>query len=385
VSNAQKAIEAHKDPNMTRKDRIDDSRILLFSMGVLQTGASCPDLHCDEWKITATEDEIDAFASVRGKGVDLVILHMPLDDSIDADLPNVLRRISPMPYLPVMIMSADSAEAQRCRFLNSGADDVIHEQTSAVEVRARVRAMLRIKDLYAQLDSSRKALELVLDREQKLLIRLRKDNKALEAKCTTDPLTHVRNVRSFGNILEHEFKSAKRYNTSLSILALDIDHFKVVNDTHGHHSGDYVLKELAVILTRSVRESDVVARTGGEEFCILLPKADQEQAVIFAERIRQEVSARKFTVFGEDIHVTVSIGQATFPDNAEITAPTMLTYFADQALLLAKDTGRDRVVKFSDMPREKRLRMRQQQLKAANASHGHWSGQCEMMDIEVHS
>ena len=354
-------------------------------MGILRTGASCPDLHCSEWKIIAIEDEIDAFAAVRGKGIDLVILHMSLADTINSDLPNVLRGVSPMAYLPVMIMASDSAEAQRCRFLNSGVDDVIAEQTSAVEVRARIRAMLRIKDLYDQLAASRTALELVLDRELKLLARLQEDNKALKAKCTTDPLTHVRNVRSLGGILAHEFKSAKRYNTSLSILALDIDHFKVVNDTHGHHSGDYVLKELAVILTRSVRESDVVARTGGEEFCILLPKADQNQAAMFAERIRKKVSARKFTVFGSDIHVTVSIGQATFPDNAEITTPSMLAYSADQALLLAKDTGRDRVVKFSQMPREMRLQIREQQLDSARSSQGSWPVQCEMMDMAVHS
>jgi len=365
---------------MSNKERTDESRILLFTMGTPRAGASCPDLHCDQWEIVAIEDEIDAFAAVRGQRIDLVILNMSLNDSIDSDIPNVLRGISPQQYLPVMVMSTDSAEDQRCRFLDSGVDDVISEDTAAVEVRARVRAMLRIKDLYDQLASSRAALERVLDREQELMERLREDNKALKAKCTTDPLTHVRNVRSFGGILEHEFKSARRYGGALSILALDIDHFKLINDTYGHHSGDYVLKELAVIMTRSVRESDVVARTGGEEFCVLLPKADQDQAATFAERIRKEVCARKFTVFGKDIHVTVSIGQATFPDNAEVTAPGMLTYFADQALLQAKDTGRDRVVKFSDMPREMRLRLRKQQL---DAPQGDWSGQCEMIDMEV--
>jgi len=370
---------------MTKQDHIDDSRILLFSTEISRTGASYPDLYSDEWKIIAIADEIDAFAAVMSKGIDLVILHMPLDDSINSDLTNVLRGISPMAYLPVMIMASDSAEAQRCRFLDSGADDVIAEQTSAVEVRARIRAMLRIKDLYDQLAASRAALELVLERELKLLDRLQEDNKALKAKCTTDPLTHVRNIRSFGEILAHEFKSAKRYDSSLSILALDIDHFKVVNDTHGHHSGDYVLKELAVILTRSVRESDLVARTGGEEFCILLPKADEDQAEMFAERIRKEVSERKFTVFGSDIHVTVSIGQATFPDNAEITTPNMLAYFADQALLLAKDTGRDRIVKFSQMPQEMRLRMRKQQLDAAGSAEGSCPVQCEMTDMRVDS
>jgi len=134
-----------------------------------------------------------------------------------------------------------------------------------------------------------------------------------------------------------------------------------------------------------VRESDLVARTGGEEFCILLPKADQAQAAMFAERIRKEVSDRKFTVFGSDIHVTVSIGQATFPDNAEIITPSMLAYFSDQALLLAKDTGRDRVVKFSEMPRETRLRMRKQQLTAAESSAGSCPVPCEMTNMAVNS
>ncbi|MCP4374624.1 MAG: diguanylate cyclase [bacterium] len=368
---------------MTKEDRIDESRILLFSWGISHAHASCPDLRSDRWTISEIDDEIDAFAAVRSKGIDLVILHMPLNDSIKSDLPNVLRRVSPAPYLPIMIMASDSAEAQRCRFLDSGVDDVIAEQTSALEVRARIRAMLRIKDLYDQLDASRTAMQLVLEREQRLMATLREDNKLLEAKCTTDPLTHLRNIRSFGEIMAHEFKSAKRYDRSLSILALDIDHFKVINDTYGHPTGDYVLKELAVILTQSVRESDVVARTGGEEFCVLLPKADQDQAAIFAERIRKEVSARKFRVFGNDIHVTVSLGQATFPENAEVTTSGMLAYFADQALLLAKDTGRDRVIKFSDIPREIRLRMRQQQLVGEGEVSENWAPRCEMMDMGI--
>jgi two-component system cell cycle response regulator len=130
-----------------------------------------------------------------------------------------------------------------------------------------------VKDLHDKLAASRLALQEALRRERKLLAKLRRDNAHLQALVTTDPLTHVQNRRSFRDILDHEFKMARRYNQPLGLLALDVDHFKVVNDSHGHPSGDYVLKELAVILTRSVRESDVVARTGGEEFCVLLPKA----------------------------------------------------------------------------------------------------------------
>jgi diguanylate cyclase len=136
-----------------------------------------------------------------------------------------------------------------------------------------------------------------------------------------------------------------------------VDHFKLVNDTYGHPSGDYVLKELAVVLQRSVRQSDVVARTGGEEFTIVLPKAGPRQAARFAERIRKEVRARKFEVYGQKPHVTVSIGLASYPADAEITDQEMLVYFADQALLAAKENGRDQVVTFRQMDPSVRRRL----------------------------
>jgi len=280
-----------------------------------------------------------------------------VDEMVDTDLPNVLRNVSPADYLPVMIIAGDPAEEQHCRFLNSGADDVISEATSPAEMTARIRAMLRIKELHDQLSASRSELQRSLKRERRLLAKAKRDNDHLRALCTTDPLTHVQNVRSFRDIFAHEFKMAKRYDQHLSLLMLDVDHFKVVNDTHGHPSGDYVLKELAVILTRSVRESDVVARTGGEEFCLILPKADRRQAMRFAERVRKEVYRRRFIVYGQHIHVTVSLGLASFPDDAEITDPDHLIYCGDQALLMAKETGRDRAVAFRDLDPAVRLRL----------------------------
>jgi two-component system, cell cycle response regulator len=288
------------------------------------------------------------------------MLHLPVDDMLAMDLPCILRSITTATYLPVIILADSPAERDRCRFLDSGADDVICQSTSPAETVARVRAMLRVKDLHDRLAASRLALQEALRRERKLLTKLRKDNAHLQALVTTDPLTHVQNRRSFRDILDHEFKMARRYVQPLSLLALDVDHFKIVNDSHGHPSGDYVLKELAVIITRSVRESDVVARTGGEEFCVLLPKANAVQAAQFAERIRQEVSARVFTVYGQSIHVTISIGLASWPADAEIVEPDMLVYFADQALLTAKETGRDRVVAMRDLDPAVRGRLRRQ-------------------------
>ncbi|MDY6913263.1 MAG: GGDEF domain-containing protein, partial [Planctomycetota bacterium] len=240
---------------------------------------------------------------------------------------------------------------------------------SGRELSARIRAQLRLKELNENLAASRAALQQSLRRERELLAKLRRDNAHLRVLATTDPLTHAQNVRAFQDILVHSFRVAKRYGQTLSLLMMDADHFKLINDSFGHPSGDYVLKELAVIFTQSVRESDVVARIGGEEFAVILPDADNEQAAAFAERIRAEVYARKFIVFKKHIHVTISIGSATYPSDAEITDPEMLMYFADQALLYAKEAGRDRVVRVCDLDMSVRRRMRHQYLQPP------WTGQ----------
>ncbi len=312
------------------------------------------------WSPRVVSDAIGLFSIVKAHHVDLVLVHLPLDETVRMDLPNVLRAVHWGGYLPVMILAEGSGQDQRCHWLDGGADDVADARTGAPEILARIRSLLRVKELTDQLTVSRAALQEAMRRERKLLARLRRDNAHLQTLATTDPLTHVQNVRSFHDLLEHEFRVAKRYHKPLSMLQLDVDHFKVVNDNYGHPSGDYVLKELAVILKRSVRESDVVARTGGEEFSILLPRADRSQAAQFAERIRSEVSARQFSVYGRDIHVTISIGSATYPQDAEITSPDMLAYFADQCLLLAKEGGRDRVRGFCELTADRRRRLRRE-------------------------
>jgi len=257
----------------------------------------------------------------------------------------------------VVILAPRPEEAARCRYLDGGADEIVCDSTSPAELSARMRALVRVKILQDELSASREALSASLDRERTLLNQVRRDNVRLAALAGTDPLTHLQNVRHFDSFLESQFRIARRYDRKLSVLMFDIDHFKVVNDTHGHPSGDYVLKEFAVILKTCVRDSDVVARTGGEEFSIILPNAGRTQARRFAQRIRRAVAGRTFNVHGHDIHVTTSIGLASYPEDAEIVQPQMLVFFADQALLRAKQTGRDRVVCFSEIGRGTRRKL----------------------------
>jgi len=345
---------------MAGKKTPNTAHILLMSHSPAESWRRGEQLEAVGWHVVQAADSVAALSAAKGQRVDLALLHLPVDDMVAMDLPNVLRSVCPAEYLPVIILADNPAEQHRCRFLDSGADDVISLSTSADEAVARIRAMLRIKRLHDQLATSRLALEESLDRERRLMGKLRRENDHLQILVTTDPLTRVQNRRSLLDLLEHEFKIARRYGQSLSLLCLDVDHFKVVNDSHGHPSGDYVLKELAVILTRAVRDSDVVARTGGEEFCVLLPKAGREQAAQFAERIRTEICNRKFIVHGETIHVTASLGAATWPADAEITEPEMLYYFGDQALLVAKESGRDRVVAACELDPAVRNRLRRQ-------------------------
>jgi len=354
--------EPKRAEGMDEKAGTRQPLIMLISRDVTSAMYRCAELTLAGWKAIHADDIMEALSFVKSRGVDLVLLHLPPEELAGIDLPAIMREIEPLAYLPVMVIADRPAEQDRCQFLNHGADDVISADISADEMIARVRSALRVKDLHDQLAASRSALQQALARERKLMAKLRRDNAELQELCVTDPLTRVQNVRSFRDILEHEFKMAKRYSQHLSLLMLDVDHFKLVNDNHGHPSGDYVLKELAVILKRSVRESDVVSRTGGEEFSVILPKTDRSQAATFAERIRGEVSAREFSVYGRGIHVTTSVGCACYPADAEITEAGMLVYFADQALLAAKEMGRDKVVEFHELGMENRRRLRRKYL-----------------------
>jgi len=159
----------------------------------------------------------------------------------------------------------------------------------------------------------------------------------------TDPLTGCLNRRGFDQVLAQNVSAAARRNAQLSLLAIDLDHFKSINDTVGHLGGDAVLRELVELLTRCTRGGDVVARVGGEEFVVLLPDADNEMAGVLAERIIQMVRTHAFKKMRGGDRVTVSVGLASEQvTDAHIAGS--LRARADEALYVAKRLGRDRVV-----------------------------------------
>ncbi len=165
--------------------------------------------------------------------------------------------------------------------------------------------------------------------------------RRLEEMATTDGLTGCLNKRAFLDELERKLRSAERFDRKLSLLVTDIDHFKSVNDTYGHATGDVVIKELGEILRRVKRETDVVARFGGEEFCVLCEETDTDGAMLLAERVREELEATVFQTELGRLQVTASVGVATFPTDAATSGA--LFESADRALYSAKHGGRNRV------------------------------------------
>jgi len=163
-----------------------------------------------------------------------------------------------------------------------------------------------------------------------------------EKESTTDFLTGLNNVRQFDAIWNTLISNATVKNERLSLLMIDIDHFKHVNDTFGHPIGDSILVELGQILKEASRSFDVVSRNGGEEFSVILPDCPNHQAIEIAERIRREVEIHNFQVsHKESIHITVSIGVATYPETVNDT--DQIVDIADECLYKAKRTGRNKV------------------------------------------
>ena len=174
-------------------------------------------------------------------------------------------------------------------------------------------------------------------------------NEGLLRFAFTDYLTGLRTRGYFEQQLELEFKRAERKQQKFALLMIDIDHFKVLNDTHGHHVGDQLLRDVTSILMKDMREVDTVARYGGEEFVIILPETTETGAVFVAQRLRRAVEQAKFFAGSPHSvqHLTISIGVAVYDTDAQFKRD--LIEFADAALYAAKHAGRNRVICYSEL------------------------------------
>ena len=298
---------------------VDDSRTQLeWLVAVLQR---------EGFEVRSAANGKEAILKVRTDAPDLVLLDMILPDM---DGLEVLRLIKARPddqFIPVIILSVKSDLDSKVTGLRIGADDFLAKPFAEAEILARCAAMLRIKSLQDQLRSTQ---------------------AKLEEQSVTDGLTGLKNRRFFDDRLGEEFRRAQRYSDPVSLIMVDLDHFKQVNDRYGHQVGDLVLREAAACIRASIRDPDICARYGGEEFAVVLPKTHLTGALAVAERIWRELGAKVYhqvsTTSGvaTDLRVTASVGLAFFPAK-DINSPETLVKFADDALYQAKRSGRNTI------------------------------------------
>jgi len=238
----------------------------------------------------------------------------------------------------VVIITSHASLDNAVATLKSGAFDYIFKPFEDLDAITEVvnRGMEKIA-------LHRENIQLVENLEQSNL-KIAQSNEELKEQVIRDGLTGLFNHRHFKEVLEREVTRAERYERIISLLMLDVDHFKNYNDTHGHPAGDVVLKTLADVITTRLRAVDFSARYGGEEFAILLPETDRKGASIVADDIRAQVENYPFK--GKEAQplgkVTLSIGVAELLDWSE--EPSSLLKRADDALYRAKSEGRNRVV-----------------------------------------
>lgn len=220
------------------------------------------------------------------------------------------------------------------RFLSDGVALEDHESTNGTYINGRSitgRAQLRSGDRFQVGTVHFKFLQ-ELDVENAYY-------ETLYQLAVRDGLTEIFNKRKFDEELEREFQRSSRYERPLSLILLDLDHFKAVNDTHGHLCGDHVLKEVTRVVSGHLRPEQTFARVGGEELVILSPETEVEGAVQLAEKLRQEIADSRFSFAGISVNVTCSFGVAAKSDEA--ASATALFGSADQALYRAKSDGRN--------------------------------------------
>jgi diguanylate cyclase (GGDEF)-like protein len=177
-----------------------------------------------------------------------------------------------------------------------------------------------------------------------------RNHQKIAKLATIDGLTGLNNHRTFQERLDIEIERAKRFKQNLSLLMMDLDFFKRLNDTYGHRAGDQVLKKVACRIVEGVRNIDLAARYGGEEFVAILPATSAQGAIVTAERIRNEIMNKAIKIADNDVSITISIGIATYPEDS--SARESLIERADTALYAAKESGRNKICCFGDIAGE---------------------------------
>jgi len=290
------------------------------------------------FEVAAMQDGQEAWEHIQAAGARLLITdwRMPGLDGLD-----LCRRVrllgSTSPYVYVIVMTGLDRRENRLKALQAGADDFVTKPFDKAELLARINVARRIMVMEEQLRWRSSELE-------RKHAELERHNSHLSEVATSDGLTGLKNHRYFRESLEAHFSLSRRKGMPLSLVMLDVDHFKPFNDTFGHPAGDAALSEVAGLLRTCVRDHDVVARYGGEEFAVLLPATDTEAAIALGERLRAVVADHPWGLRP----ITISLGLST--SCSKVSRAIEMIEFADRSLYRSKAGGRDRVTHARDLP-----------------------------------
>ena len=307
------------------ENTISKAKILIAESNLVQASLMKDFLELSGHEVILSEDLGTVLDNIEQHHPDMILIDRVMRDVNSTTVCRRIKRNRDTSGIPIIVLADKLSVSDKVASLSAGADDFISKPYDDEELNALICARLRSKSEWDNLKQKTQKLEKMLTR--------------VEADAHVDPLTGLFNRRRFEAVMAIEFKRAQRYNLALSCLVLDLDHFKEVNDQHGHLAGDAILKKTAGVIETSIREMDVVARWGGEEFIILNPNTELNNALIVGEKIRSAI-AERVRIGGRS--VTASIGVAGIPQIA-VDSPVSLVHAADLALYDAKRGGRNRV------------------------------------------
>ena len=273
------------------------------------------------YEVVATANGSEAWEVLRKEGAPrLAVLDWMMPGMDGLAVCQRVRARSGGAYTYILLLTSKDATPDLVEGLESGADDYLTKPLNPEELKARLRAGLRILRLEDQLVAAR---------------------EEMQVKATHDALTRLWNRSAILDMLQRDIARARREGSSVGVLLCEIDHFKSVNDTHGHAAGDEVLQEAARRFVDSVRDYDVVGRYGGEEFLIFLPGCPSRKTADRAEQIRLAFSSPPFHTKAGPLNITLSIGAVAAADWKTASAEELIR-IADAALYRAKNAGRNR-------------------------------------------
>jgi diguanylate cyclase (GGDEF)-like protein len=282
----------------------------------------------DGHEVTAASSAEEALEHFRKKPFPLVVTDIVMGRMSGLELLKETRLIDPETL--VVVMTSHASLETAISALRDGAHDYLVKPFEELDVISAV-VNRAIDKILLQADLKRKTLE------------LEALNRTLREMADRDGLTNLHNHRFFREALEREIARSSRHGRTFSLILMDLDRFKLYNDTHGHLAGDSALRSIGSILRGTCRASTVAARYGGEEFIVLAPETDAEHARLYAEALRQRVEKTRFEARepGDSVSLTLSIGVATFPQDGK-DAEALIGQ-ADKALYRAKAGGRNRI------------------------------------------